>query len=173
MLQYLTGGAWGVVIRRTLEAASRTLPVIFILFLPIAIGADDACTNGRICPADDITLIQRGWYHDSVLLVAPIGDLFRALWRDGLLLNKWSANQDKSKDHEEAAMWLGTRNGIFGSDDGHLRAGRDVRGGRLGDDARAALVLDDLGTALRRRLGLELSVLHGHHARVSCRTRFR
>src|SRR6478752_2958022 len=36
MLQYLTGGAWGVVIRRTLEAASRTLPLIIILFIPIA-----------------------------------------------------------------------------------------------------------------------------------------
>lgn len=38
ILQYLTGGAWGVVIRRTAEAASRTLPVIIILFLPLAFG---------------------------------------------------------------------------------------------------------------------------------------
>ena len=38
ILQYLTGGAWGVVIRRTLEAASRTLPLILVLFLPLAIG---------------------------------------------------------------------------------------------------------------------------------------
>src|SRR3982751_86927 len=38
ILQYLTGGAWGVVLRRSLEAASRTLPAIFILFLPIAFG---------------------------------------------------------------------------------------------------------------------------------------
>ncbi len=30
ILQYLTGGAWGVVIRRTVEACSRTLPIIFI-----------------------------------------------------------------------------------------------------------------------------------------------
>jgi hypothetical protein len=28
MLQYLTGGAWGLVIRRILEAAARTLPVV-------------------------------------------------------------------------------------------------------------------------------------------------
>src|SRR5688500_5169743 len=38
MLQYLTGGAWGVVIRRILEAGTRTLPVIIILFVPLAIG---------------------------------------------------------------------------------------------------------------------------------------
>ena len=31
LLQYLTGGAWGVVSRRVLEAGSRTLPVLFVL----------------------------------------------------------------------------------------------------------------------------------------------
>ena len=35
MLQHLTGGAWGVIIRRVLEAATRTLPLMLILFLPI------------------------------------------------------------------------------------------------------------------------------------------
>src|SRR3954467_10562729 len=38
MLQYLTGGAWGVVIRRPAEAAARTLPLLALLFMPIAIG---------------------------------------------------------------------------------------------------------------------------------------
>jgi len=35
MLQHLTGGAWGLIIRRVLEAATRTLPLMLILFLPI------------------------------------------------------------------------------------------------------------------------------------------
>ena len=34
MLQYLTGGAWGLVIRRILEASARTLPLVLIMFLP-------------------------------------------------------------------------------------------------------------------------------------------
>ena len=34
MLQHLTGGVWGLVIRRVLEAATRTLPLILILFIP-------------------------------------------------------------------------------------------------------------------------------------------
>ena len=38
LLQYLTGGAWGVVIRRSCEAAARTMPLIALLFLPIVIG---------------------------------------------------------------------------------------------------------------------------------------
>ncbi|HWQ53306.1 MAG TPA: hypothetical protein VN442_06455 [Bryobacteraceae bacterium] len=38
MLQYLTGGAWGLVVRRLCEAAARTLPLLALLFVPIAIG---------------------------------------------------------------------------------------------------------------------------------------
>jgi hypothetical protein len=38
MLQHLTGGVWGLVIRRALEAATRTLPLILILFIPILFG---------------------------------------------------------------------------------------------------------------------------------------
>src|SRR6185503_8120148 len=41
MLQHLTGGGWGLVIRRVLEAATRTLPVMAILFLPVILGAHD------------------------------------------------------------------------------------------------------------------------------------
>src|SRR2546429_6186067 len=38
MLQHLTGGVWGLVIRRVLEAATRTLPLMVILFVPIIVG---------------------------------------------------------------------------------------------------------------------------------------
>ncbi len=38
MLQYLTGGAWGIAIRRQLEAAARTLPLCALFFLPVALG---------------------------------------------------------------------------------------------------------------------------------------
>ncbi|HEV8659459.1 MAG TPA: hypothetical protein VGS96_12635 [Thermoanaerobaculia bacterium] len=38
MLQYMTGGEWGVLIRRPLGAAARTMIVMAILFIPIALG---------------------------------------------------------------------------------------------------------------------------------------
>jgi hypothetical protein len=38
MIQHLTGGAWGMVIRRQLEAASRTWPLMAALFIPIIFG---------------------------------------------------------------------------------------------------------------------------------------
>ncbi len=38
MIRHLTGGGWGVVIRRLQGAAMRTLPLLAILFLPIILG---------------------------------------------------------------------------------------------------------------------------------------
>jgi hypothetical protein len=38
MIRHLTGGGWGVVIRRTLGAAMRTLPLLALLFIPIIFG---------------------------------------------------------------------------------------------------------------------------------------
>src|SRR6266542_2221794 len=38
MVHQLSGGAWGVVIRRPIGAASRVLPVLTVLFLPIVLG---------------------------------------------------------------------------------------------------------------------------------------
>lgn len=37
MLQHLTSGHWGIIIRRPLESATRTLPLVAIFFLPIAL----------------------------------------------------------------------------------------------------------------------------------------
>lgn len=37
MVQYLSGGLWGLVIRRVLESASKCLPLMFVLFLPILV----------------------------------------------------------------------------------------------------------------------------------------
>jgi hypothetical protein len=35
MLQHLTSGQWGIIIRRSLESAARTLPLLAVFFLPI------------------------------------------------------------------------------------------------------------------------------------------
>ena len=38
MVQYVTGGKWGLLLRRPLEAMSRTLPLVFVYWVVIAIG---------------------------------------------------------------------------------------------------------------------------------------
>ena len=37
MVQYCSGGKWGLLLRRPLEAMSRTLPLVFVYWLVIAI----------------------------------------------------------------------------------------------------------------------------------------
>ena len=113
ILQYLTGGAWGVVIRRTAEAASRTLPVLIVLFLPIAFGVTRLYEWTHF-PADEHVIHARGWYMTvwgwtlrSIIYFLLFGVM-------AYLLNKWSANQDKANSHEEAAGWLGRATAFSG-----------------------------------------------------------
>ena len=37
MVQYLSGGAWGMFARRVFEASARNVPLMAMLFLPIAL----------------------------------------------------------------------------------------------------------------------------------------
>jgi hypothetical protein len=105
MLQYLTGGAWGVVIRRILEAGSRTMVMIALLFLPLAIGITQLYEWTHLPPTEHI-MEARGWYMTasgwiirSVIYLALFGVMV-------YLLNKWGAAQDASATNEEAAGWL-------------------------------------------------------------------
>lgn len=112
MLQYLTGGAWGVVIRRTVEAASRTLPIIFILFIPLAVGVTHLYEWTHM--QDDEIIAGRGWYLTVAGWIARAVVYF-ILWGVMVfLLNKWSANQDTAQDPEESAKWLGTATAFSG-----------------------------------------------------------
>ena len=38
MIHHLSGGSWGMVVRRVWEAASRTLPMMTLLFIPVLLG---------------------------------------------------------------------------------------------------------------------------------------
>jgi len=38
MIHHLSGGAWGMVVRRVWEASSRTLPLMSLLFIPVLLG---------------------------------------------------------------------------------------------------------------------------------------
>src|SRR5580704_14918871 len=62
MVQYLSGGKWGLLLRRPLEAMSRTLPLVFVYWLVIAVSqkklylwanpemVDDGVRRGLITP---------------------------------------------------------------------------------------------------------------------------
>jgi len=45
MVQYLSGGKWGLLLRRPLEAMSRTLPLVFVYWVVVALSLK-SCTCG-------------------------------------------------------------------------------------------------------------------------------
>jgi hypothetical protein len=105
MLQYLTGGAWGVVIRRPCEAAARTLPLLLILFIPIAIGIPHLYEWAH----PDIVAHDRVLLHKQVYLNVPFflgrAAFYFAGWLlIAFLLNKWSGDQDKGDTRAEGRL---------------------------------------------------------------------
>ena len=107
MLQYLTGGAWGIVIRRILEAGTRTLPVIVLMFIPLAIGVyTHSFYEWTNMSPDDHAIKERGIYLLPWFWIVRSGIYF-ALWGVMVyLLNKWSAQQDQTKTVEDSRLLL-------------------------------------------------------------------
>ena len=99
MLQYLTGGAWGVVIRRPCEAASRTLPLMAILFLPIVIGMPHLYqwSHPDIVAHDPVLLHKRIYLNVPFFLIRTV--VYFAGWTlIAHLLYKWSGDQDRGDE---------------------------------------------------------------------------
>lgn len=104
MLQHLTGGAWGLVIRRLLEAGTRTLPLILLLFLPLAIfGLTHIYEWMHIGEVHDekvraILEAKQPYLNPTFFLIRAA--IYFAIWFGLMyLLNKWSAEQDRTAEH--------------------------------------------------------------------------
>jgi hypothetical protein len=99
MLQYLTGGTWGFIIRRPLEAATRTLPVLALLFVPLALGLGDLYSWARSEAVDADTELQHKAPYLNVWFFLVRAAVYFAIWNVlQVLLNRWSAQQDATKD---------------------------------------------------------------------------
>ena len=104
ILQYLTGGAWGVVTRRILEAGSRTIPVIFLLFLPIMFGVTFLYEWTHL-KEDPIIQFRQPYLSVQWFIIRAV--LYFILWYlMAYFLNKWSAQQDAANNYDEAAKPL-------------------------------------------------------------------
>ncbi len=99
MIHHLSGGEWGIVIRRSAGAASRVLPVLTILFLPIVFGMHDLYewTHDDVVATDHILQQKRVYLNTSFFLVRAA--FYFAVWNTlAFLLNKWSVEQDRTGD---------------------------------------------------------------------------
>jgi hypothetical protein len=96
MLQYLTGGAWGVVIRRPCEAAARTLPLVALMFVPIVIGIPNLYpwSHAKVVAADEILQHKQAYLNVPFFLIRAA--IYFAGWiLLSRLLNRWSAREDR------------------------------------------------------------------------------
>jgi len=99
MLQYLTGGAWGIAIRRELEAAMRTLPLMALAFLPVLAGLPRLYewTHADAVAADEI-LRKKVLYLNTPFFVLRAVLAFAVWLAFAYFLDKWSRAQDAHAD---------------------------------------------------------------------------
>src|SRR2546423_10209911 len=105
MLQYLTGGAWGVVIRRILEAGTRTVPIIILMFVPIAIGVyTRQFYEWTHLPPTEHIMQHRGIFMTPWFWIVRAVIYFILFGIMVILLNKWSLDQERTTTVEESRL---------------------------------------------------------------------
>jgi hypothetical protein len=95
MLQHLTGGAWGIVIRRPLEAGTRTLPLLALLFVPILAGLKSLYPWARpeVVAADELLQHKAAYLNGGFFTLRAA--LIFAVWIGlAAAFNRWSLQQD-------------------------------------------------------------------------------
>jgi hypothetical protein len=99
MLQHLTGGGWGLVIRRILEASTRTLPLIVALFIPVIFGAHRLYewTNQEFVDTHAAVKFKETYLRIPFFSIRSVACL--GVWCVlAFLLNRWSLQQDRTGD---------------------------------------------------------------------------
>jgi hypothetical protein len=99
MLQYMSGGDWGLVIRRELEAATRTIPLLLLFFLPLLLGLHRLFpwTNSDVVEHSDV-IKQKVLYLNVPFFLGRTAFYFAVWLILSYFLNKWSREQDESAD---------------------------------------------------------------------------
>jgi hypothetical protein len=101
MLQHLTGGQWGIMIRRPLEAASRNVPLILVMFVPILFGMKHlygAWLDPEKVQTEPLSDFQQHYLtHGGFVFRAVV---YFAIWLLLMLLfNSWSRQQDREPEN--------------------------------------------------------------------------
>lgn len=108
MLQHVTGGKWGLAIRRLLEAGTANIPVMIVMFAPLLIGlkylypwTENGAANFHLTEPAIKALQFRGVYMTEPWFFARMVFYFVSWGILGHILLKWSARQDQPFSSEE------------------------------------------------------------------------
>ena len=99
MLQYVTGGEWGLLIRRPLGAAARTLPVLAVLFVPIILGLRHiyVWADPEVVSHDHLLQFKQPYLNPTFWTIRAV--LYFALW----MLWAWRLRALSLKFYEDRA----------------------------------------------------------------------
>jgi hypothetical protein len=112
MLQYVSGGKWGLLLRRPLEALTRTLPLVALMFGPILIprlgahlyqwvrypdtaSTNNAFANGWITREQALTANFKRPMLNPHALIVEYCLIYAVLLSLMILLNRWSLARDR------------------------------------------------------------------------------
>jgi hypothetical protein len=101
MVHQLSGGAWGVVTRRLTGAASRLVPLMTILFVPVALGMGMhqlyPWTDAARVAGDEALQHKQAWLNPTFWLVRA--GLYFVAWNAmAFFMTRWSREQDRTND---------------------------------------------------------------------------
>jgi hypothetical protein len=103
MVQHLTGGRWALVIRRILEAGSRTLPLMALAALPLLAGMKTLYGWARPGQTDPVILAKLSYLNPQFFIVRMV--CYFAIWFTLThFLNKWSRQEDAGE--AGLALWM-------------------------------------------------------------------
>lgn len=109
MLQYVSGGKWGLLLRRPLEAMSRTLPLVALMFIPVVVlgkhlyqwmkypdyaSEVNAYQHGWINHEQELTAIFKHGMLNPTAMIWESCIIFAVLMIFMFLLNRWSLESD-------------------------------------------------------------------------------
>ncbi len=144
MTGHLTGGNWWMISRRLFEAAAKTLPLVTVMFLPIAFGMHRLYlwTHTDVVAADKVLQAKQFYLNTPTWILRAV--IYFVLWNLIVyLLARWSARQDAD---DSPSVWRFMKV-VSGAGAGALRLQRQLRRYRLGNVAGPALVLDHVRAA--------------------------
>ena len=99
MIHHLTGGRWGDVTRRFLEAGYMTLPLMAVLFIPVLLGLHELYLWAQPGGIASSPVLQHRAHYLNVMGFFDRACVFFAVWISmAALLRKWSRQQDQGTD---------------------------------------------------------------------------
>ncbi len=108
MIGHLTGGAWGAAIRRLLESAAGTLPLLAAAFVPLALGIPRVWAWATAEAAHDHLIAAKSLYLNVPFFLVRAAVYFAAWIAVAAALRRWSTAQDTRADgvpRERLELW--------------------------------------------------------------------